>query len=343
MNAGQFCVWIAVLAIVSSPWFVATIIAWIYYEVFPEPIAATGSGQDVTIASAAMTESQGGNGMPNAKWIIAIIQTCSGFIYVLYILFGILWVGCFGRASLCSFCCIALGIPIFGAIPAGVGIFLLVDALTRNATLDSIGQYVGVATAVCCFLSTVFCIMVTLVALICGSKGRGRKHRFPIPLAYLPCLKEFEEYEDTDNDDSNNYTSDYPPPLRTPREKRPSTASNGGYGPSSSSKVSLSSVMPEAQSRKTLDADKRNGSYSTSNPPPYKNRSTGNTDNKRRVSSISLSGYPRPSERKTSTASASSSTKGRGHKQSVESDTGHTFAKHATKYSHNSLKSLSVD
>lgn len=97
--------------------------------------------------------------------------------------------GIAGRRHVVSFLCLVIGIPVFTAIPVASGCVLLVTALTTNDQ-DMMSVRMGIATGAFCFLSTMMCIFVVCLALLCGSKGQGKKHQYPFPLVHT-----FQFYE----------------------------------------------------------------------------------------------------------------------------------------------------
>ena len=184
------------------PWFVGVVLAWVYTEAFeldPEDPK-----------------------QPKVGWIVAILQTSSGLVYLTYMPFLILVIGMAGRRSVCSFCCLVAGVPVFGVVPLVVGGAILATSLSQSTSdggeesSSGVARDVGIAAGVCCLLSTSLCIILLCWAMICGSKGRAENHRYPIPLAYFPFLRDFEEIKTRDKkerDVSEMYTADYPPPF----------------------------------------------------------------------------------------------------------------------------------
>lgn len=199
--------WTLLLLVLVLPWSCAMILAWVYTEAFEaEP-------QDPT--------------QPKVGWIVAIVQTSSGLLYSTYILLLVLLIGMVGRKSMCSFCCLVAGIPVFVVAPLVVGGAILSTSLSSSGgggeESGSVkARDVGVAAGVCCLLSTAVCIFLLCWAIICGSKGRARNHRYPIPLAYFPWIRDFEEIEKKDREErdiAEMYTADYPPPFSEYRKK----------------------------------------------------------------------------------------------------------------------------
>lgn len=195
--------WSIALAVVTVPWTAATLLSWIYTEAFePEPQTPTE---------------------PKVGWVIAILQTTSVLLYFIYISFAILFIGMVGRRSMFSFCCLAAGIPIFAVVPLVAGGAILFTALSsKDGESSGTAKGIGIAAGVTCLLSTVTCFFVLCWALICGSRGRAKEHRYPIPLAYFPFLRDFKDVKrDREVADSERYTADYPPPRYNFAERKP--------------------------------------------------------------------------------------------------------------------------
>lgn len=193
---------IAILAPFAVPWIMGTLLTWIYTEEFE------GARDDTS--------------QPEFGRVSAILQTLSAVVYLVYIISAIIFIGIAGTRGLFSFCCLVVGIPVFAVVPIVVGAFLLYTAFTAS---DGRGKEVGIGASIFCFSSTIMCCFVLCWAIICGRKGRGKNHRYPIPLAYFPFLKDFEEAssEEIEMDDSEKYTSDYPPPRYTFADRKPSS------------------------------------------------------------------------------------------------------------------------
>lgn len=208
MNYVQWCIWCLFLLVLVLPWCVATILTWVYSEVF----AATPNPTN--------NQDENGSAESTGTMVISIIQTCSMVGYILYIFFAMACIGFVGRRSLCSYCCLVVGIPTFTVIPVAAGSTLLVLALGSPSEKQA-GVNIGVAAAVSCLLSTTLCIVITCWALICGSRGRGKNHRFPIPLAYLPFLRDFKkDAVNVEVSDIERHTADYPPPLSSFNDRK---------------------------------------------------------------------------------------------------------------------------
>ena len=318
MNGAKYCLWLGVLFLLVFPWFVATVLSWIYSEAYDSVTDGPGGSNN-----------NGSGGAATASRIIAIIQTCGGFLYVLYILLAILWIGCQGRASLCSYCCLVLGIPIFFAIPVAGGITLLVEALNNK---DGIGRDVGLAAAVCCFMSTALCIALTWVALICGSKGKGRNHRFPVPLAYFPILEEFDDFNETEISDVERFTKDYPPPLSSFRDRKlSSTGSGGSPSKGNGRRPSTVSQKSNVSGRRSSDTNKDSAVKTAERrvlaSANSRLSSSSNSLNSRNDRKVSVSSTLHQPEQKVFTVSSNAgSSRGRDRKQSAASNNSFLFS-----------------
>lgn len=193
--------------VLVAPWFAATMLAWIYTEIFEaEPEDSS---------------------QPQIGWIVAILQSASALVYLVYIPFALLCIGIVGRRSIFSFCCLVAGILVFSVTPAVAGGIILFTALSADDDEgDALRKEVGIAAGVTCLLSTVCCCFVLCWAMLCGSKGPGKHHQYPTPLAYFPFLRDFKEVRsERELDDSDKYTSDYPPPHHTFPERKPLNSS----------------------------------------------------------------------------------------------------------------------
>lgn len=148
-----------------------------------------------------------------------VVQTASALLYIIYISIAIPCIGVVSRQSVFSFCCLAAGIVVFGVVPAVTGACILVTILFSGDSVPSSSNVEtdirGITTAVLCFLSTITCCCVLCMAILCGSKGRGKNSRYPTPLAYIPFLRDFVEVREESGRRNNAglYTSDYPPPC----------------------------------------------------------------------------------------------------------------------------------
>ena len=260
------------MLVLLAPWTVATILAWVYTEAFEEPPEDSSK----------------------LGWIGAILQTVSLVVYLVYIPVMVLFVGIAGRRSLFSFCCLVMGIPVFAVAPLVAGGVILSTALVAE---DTRVKEVGIAAAVCCVLSTVTCFLLLCWAIACGGKGRGKHHRYPIPLAYFPFLRDFEEVErEKQEDDSDRYTADYPPPYV---DRKLSVGSSMSASSRAAERRPSSSALPSSRI-----GERR---MSTSSVPPRECRTSAGSlpQRKRRASTNSVPIlYTR--ERRVSTSSAQS-------------------------------------
>ena len=231
MNHLQFSMWCLALLILVLPWCVATMLTWISSEAFA--VASPNSNNELDLTGSR---------------IVSIAQTCSCLVYVLYIFFALTWIGFAGRRSLCSYCCLVVGIPTFATIPIAAGCTLLLSVL--DSSRSQVGVDIGIAAAVSCLLSTLFCMVITCWALMCGSCGRGKNHQYPIPLAYLPFLRDFtKDASEKEVRDSERYTADYPPPLSSFSDKK---IDNSAFLPTiNGDRVSMVSSQPKAAYVKT--------------------------------------------------------------------------------------------
>lgn len=186
------------------PWTAATILVWVYTEAF----------------EADATE-------PKIGWVMAILHTASAAVYVAYIPLAILFIGLVGRRNMFSFCCVVAGLPVFAVVPMITGGALLFVSLSSSSEQEGDasgkgGTRIGIAAGVACLLSTAACLFIVCWAMICGSRGRGKKHQYPIPLAYFPFLRDFKAtMNEQEVVDSERYTADYPPPRYTFSERKP--------------------------------------------------------------------------------------------------------------------------
>ena len=290
--------WLGVLILVL-PWCVATILTWIYTEVFAViPSSSTGSEENNPLGSA------GGK-------TISIIQTTSVVVYVFYIFLALTCIGFSGRKSIFSYCCLVVGVMVFTVIPVAAGSTLLVVALLSFSE-NPVGARVGIAAAVFCFLSTAICLVMTCWALMCGSRRRGKNHRYPIPLAYLPYVRDFEKIRtEVEVRDVNRHTEDYPSPLHSFSDHNTDPVGRYVIPPKSSGKQDQSgrkaSVISsdEVSKDRKLSAVSSNKSFSSS---------TINAERKVVVNTQSTS-----DSRKFSVGSATNSTNSADRKYSLTS------------------------
>ncbi len=203
--------WITAAVVLAVPWTVATILCWTYTEAFE--LDPKNDDQ------------------PKTGWIIAILQSVSAVAYLVYIPCAVLFIGLVGRRSHFSFCCLVAGIPVFGAVPMVTGSVILFISLSA-ADEDGGARVVGLVTGVSCILSTVTCLFLLCWAMFCGSRGRGKEHRYPIPLAYMPFLRDFRDVgREREVSENERYTEDYPPPRYTFGERKTLSAADWAKTP----------------------------------------------------------------------------------------------------------------
>lgn len=200
--------WSIAVAVSVAPWIAATLLLWVYVEVFEQEPADDTNKLKIS-------------------WVMAILHTVSPLVYLTYILSAIVSIGLAGRRNLFSFCCLATGIPVFTLVPTITGVALLYvalssgDKLQDGAAEEMMSKGFGIATGVACLLSTVMCLYVVCLAIMCGSKGRGKDHQYPTPLAYFPFLRDFKATRTEGKvEDGERYTADYPPPCYTFSERK---------------------------------------------------------------------------------------------------------------------------
>lgn len=265
--------WSVVLLFLVAPWTVATILAWVYTEAFEEP------PDDLS--------------RPKLGWVSAILQTVSLVVYLLYVPLMVLFIGIAGRRSLLSFCCLVVGVPVFTVAPMVAGGTILYTVLVAEGKG---AKEVGVAAAVCCIFSTMTCCFLLCWAIACGGRGRGKHHRYPIPLAYLPFLKDFKEVErEKEVDDHDRYTNDYPKPLA---DCKPGLSSSTSVGSRAVEwRLSTSSALSSTYSSHTGDRKMSTGSV----PPQKRRMSTSSVPLQERR--MSASTVPRRKRRRASTSS----------------------------------------
>ena len=200
--------WSIGFIVAVAPWLTATVLLWVYTEVFePEPQGE----EEIKIG-----------------YVMACIQSASIVLYITYIPFAIMCIGLIGRRSLFSFCCLAFGLPVFIVVPLVVGVAVFIVSLqspsneTTGDEDEGTGKALGITAGIVCLFSTAACLVVLLWALVCGSRGRGKDHKYPIPLAYFPFLRDFKSTKsECKVEDSERYTEDYPPPRYTFKERKP--------------------------------------------------------------------------------------------------------------------------
>ena len=137
--------------------------------------------------------------------------------------------GIVGRPDdLWTYCCLVLGVPVFFTIPVASAILLLVSALNN---VGSTGRNIGITATVLCFSSTLPCCCVLICALACGTRGKGKRSRYPTPIAYVPVLGELKQREDKWEamKRRREFTDDYPassPPGPPPDYKAAKSKTN---------------------------------------------------------------------------------------------------------------------
>lgn len=320
----QCCMWWLALLVLVLPWCVATLLVWIYSEAFATRFDSTNNNskeRDNQLDSA-------------GSRIVSIVQTCSALVYILYIFFAIVWIGVLGRGKLCSYCCLVVGVPTFAVIPVAACGTLLVTAVSSTSK-KKVDVDMGIAAAVSCLLSTVFCLVMTCWALMCGSRGRGKNHRYPIPLAYLPFLRDFKKdpVVERELNDVDKYTTGYPPPLSSFHDRESSDNSSANSPKSSDRRASTVSnkqevpgrkisVSPSACSSKMAD---RKVSVVSSNGKSNADQkvsvvsSNGKPNADRKISVNSQLSQSRSTDRRVSVVSTTSSSKTTDHKSSTNS------------------------
>lgn len=237
MNKYTAILWICILIFLVLPWLSATILAWVY-------------------AGGYEKQSGGQEGDPAPGEVIAAIQTSSSIVYIIFILGALVLIGIVGRPDdNCTYFCLVVGIPVFVVVPIVAGSVLLVSAINNKS---SVGNSIGIAAAVLCFCHTLPCCCILVCGLACGTRGRGRRSRYPMPIAYIPILGEWKQKEDTweKMKGRREFTDDYPtdsPPGPPPSYKttKYNNAENG-EAISSSRRSSASSVSYYDGRRKSL-------------------------------------------------------------------------------------------
>ena len=193
MNRYSVLLWTCIVISLVLPWLLATIFAWVY-------------------AGGYETQSQSEEDMsPRLGYATAIMQSTSVIVYVVFTLGGLICMGIVGRPDdLWTYCCLVLGVPVFFTIPVVSGVLLLVSAL--NNVVGSTGRNIGVTATILCFCSTLPCCCILICALACGTRGKGKRSRYPTPIAYVPVLGELEQKEDKWEamKRRREFTDDYP-------------------------------------------------------------------------------------------------------------------------------------
>ena len=223
-SCGRVLFWTCILTILVLPWFLATIFVWIYAEGYERQ--------------------SGSEGDPAPGYVTAILQTSSSLVYIVFTYGALVCIGVVGRPhDNCSYFCLVLGIPVFFVVPVTSGILVLISAINHE---ESTERNVGIATTVLCFFSTFPCCCVLICALACGTRGKGRRSRYPLPIAYVPVLGEWEQREDKweKKKSQREFTDDYPadsPPGPIPSYKAKRTKAAKSSNDKSSRKSSFNS------------------------------------------------------------------------------------------------------
>jgi hypothetical protein len=192
MNRYSVLLWTCIVTFLVLPWLLATIFAWVYaggYE------TQSRSEEDMS---------------PRLGYVTAILQSSSVIVYTVFTLGGLVCMGIVGRPdNLWTYCCLVVGVPVFFTIPVVSGVLLLVSALKN---VGSTGRNIGVTATILCFCSTLPCCCILICALACGTRGKGKRSRYPTPIAYVPVLGELEQREDKWEamKRRREFTDDYP-------------------------------------------------------------------------------------------------------------------------------------
>ena len=189
------------------PWLLATVLAWVYAGAYEEQSGGTEGD------------------LGRLGYVSAILQTSSSIVYIVFILGAFVCIGVVGRPqSHWSYLCLVLAIPVFFTVPITSGILILISALNNEPTTD---RNIGITAMIFCFTSTLPCCCIIACALTCGTRGKGRRSRYPLPIAYIPVLGEWEQREDkseikkTQREFTDDYPSDSPPgPLPSYKAER---------------------------------------------------------------------------------------------------------------------------
>lgn len=192
MNRYTVLLWTCIIIFLVLPWLLATIFAWVY-----------AGGYETQSQSEEDTS-------PSLGYVTAIMQSSSVIVYVVFTLGGLICMGIVGRPDdLWTYCCLVVGVPVFFTIPVVSGVLLLVSALNN---VESTGRNIGVTATILCFCSTLPCCCILICALACGTHGKGKRSRYPTPIAYIPVLGELEQKEDKWEamKRRREFTDDYP-------------------------------------------------------------------------------------------------------------------------------------
>ena len=179
MELWRVCCAFGLVLLIILPWVVATALSWTYVEVgIPN---SAGSGEQPT-----------GNGM-SLERAMAILQSASGILYIVYILLVLTCMCCIQEVeSTCIHFCLVLGFPIFCVIPLIVAVVFTIRVIDHPN--NSLGQILGATSIVLCVFSTSCCLCMTIWALCCGSVGVERNSSFPAPVAYFQKLLNDDDY-----------------------------------------------------------------------------------------------------------------------------------------------------
>ena len=230
MSRYSVFLWLCILVSFVLPWLLATIFAWVYTEIYEKE---SSSGKE--------PES------PALGYVTAVLHTSNFVVYIVFVCAALLCIGIVGRPdSHWAYCCLVLGIPVFCVVPVTAGSLALISAFGRGAL---IGRNIGITAAVLCFFSSLPCLCVLVCALTCGTRAKGKRSRYPVPLAYIPVLGEWPQRQDKweKKRQQRKFTDDYPsdcPPGPIPDYKavRVGSVDSGGVKSSSNSNGKLPSV-----------------------------------------------------------------------------------------------------
>ena len=256
MNRYSVLLWTCILTFLVIPWLLATIFAWVY-----------AGGYETQNRSEEDTS-------PRLGYVTAIMQSSSVIIYLVFTLGGLVCMGIVGRPDdLWTYCCLVLGVPVFFTIPVASAILLLVSALNN---VGSTGRNIGITATILCFSSTLPCCCILICALVCGTRGKGKKSRYPTPIAYIPVLGELKQREDKWEamKRRREFTDDYPassPPGPVPDYKaaksRTNDSKNGDTRKSSISRLKESDGHRESRpstSVARIDANRKSSAGASS-------------------------------------------------------------------------------
>ena len=251
MSKYSILLWTCLLISFVLPWFMATLLAWVYTEVYEKDSSVSES--------------------PSLGYITALLQTSSCVVYMVFVCALLLCLGLIGRPdNHCAYCCLVSGIPVFCVVPIAAGSLVLISAFERDVLLN---RNIGVTAAVLCFFSTLPCCCILVCSLACGTRAKGKRSRYPVPLAYIPVLGDWQQREDKwetkrqQRKFTSDYPSDYPP------------------GPVPSYKVGRSSCAI------------KDGVKSHVRSPPHANSRLSPVDTKRSSGSTASSSHPKGTEK----------------------------------------------